>query len=119
MNVNFTGNVGKDAETRSTSKGDVCSFSVAVKNGVSRDADSVWMRCTIWGQRGQNLVSHITKGAKVYVTGDLTFGEYEGKTQYNVNVHDIDPFCGGKREGGDRQNDAPSHDRNLDDDVPF
>lgn len=123
MQVSFTGNVGKDAETRSTGGGDVCSFSVAVRNGYKKDAESVWMRCTIWGQRGQNLVGHITKGSKVYVTGDLTFGEYEGKAQYNVNVQDIDPFCGGKRETGSAvQNGADasgSYQADLDDDVPF
>lgn len=124
MNViHFTGNVGKDAETRSTQKGDVCSFSVAVRNGQSRDADSVWYRCTIWGQRGQNLVTHIKKGSKVAIVGDLTFGEYEGKPQYNVNVLDIDPFCGGKPATGSAApngaNASGGYDAALDDDVPF
>ena len=131
MNViHFTGNVGKDAETRSTQKGDVCSFSVGVRNGQSRDADTIWYRCTIWGQRGQNLAGHIKKGAKVAIVGDLSFGEYDGKPQYNVNVLDIDPFCGGKRDtestpsnygsaGQNCANASGGYDPARDDDVPF
>ena len=102
MNVIFfTGNLGRDAESRSTSSGDVLSFGVAVRQGISRDGKDEWYRCSIWGQRGANLKQYLTKGAKVTVVGTLSIGEYEGKPQFNVNVTDIDPWCGGKREGGD------------------
>lgn len=140
MNVIFfTGNVGSDSEIRSTNSGDVLGFSVAVRQGISRDAESKWYRCSIWGQRGSNLKQHIVKGAKVAVVGTLSIGEYEGKPQFNVNVTDIDPWCGGKREGGDdtgsrgatsgrasggdygaaRDNAQPAFDPDLDDDPPF
>lgn len=138
MNViYFTGNVGKDAEIRSTTSGEVLSFSVAVQQGISRDAKSEWYRCSVWGQRGNSLKQYITKGAKVAVVGQLTIGEYDGKPQFNVNVNEIDPFCGGKRDGkfegqasGGRHVGGGSSDNggsfsgggfdsDLDDDVPF
>lgn len=125
--VFFTGNVGKDAETRSTQSGDVLSFSVAVRQGVSRDAKDEWYRCSLWGARGTSLKQHITKGAKVAVCGTLSIGEYDGKPQFNVNVTEIDPFCGGKRDGASGGSDARSagqasggwNDADLDDSTPF
>jgi single-strand DNA-binding protein len=128
--IHFTGRIGKDAETRSTSKGEVCSFSVAVQQGISRDAKAEWYRCSIWGQRGSNLVSHLTKGAKVSVCGTLAIGEYDGKPQFNVNVLEIDPFCGGKSDAAPKEYGNAVHktpatgggspfDPDLDDDVPF
>jgi len=107
MNVIFfSGRIGKDAEMRSTTSGEVLSFSVAVQQGISRDAKSEWYRCSIWGQRANSLKQHLTKGAKVAVVGQLTIGEYDGKAQYNVNVNEIDPFCGGKRDGKDDARDT-------------
>ena len=106
--VFFTGHLGRDAESRSTSSGDVLGFSVAVRQGISRDAKDEWYRCSIWGQRGANIKQYLTKGAKVTVVGTLSIGEFEGKPQFNVNVTEIDPFCGGKREGGDDSQPRPA-----------
>lgn len=120
----FTGNLGRDAEARSTQSGDVCSFSVAVRQGFNRDAPSEWYRCSIWGQRGQSLMTHLKKGAKVAVVGELSISSYEGKPQYNVRVAEIDPFCGGKTEPerGEAKkpyDHAADSGADLDDDVPF
>jgi single-strand DNA-binding protein len=127
--VFFTGNIGNDAETRTVGQSEVCNFNVAVRQGQSRDAKSEWYRCAIWGQRGSQLKSYLTKGAKVAVVGELEIGEYNGKPQFNVRVADIDPFCGGKRDeqksdqrrepDGSRGAPQQAFDRDLDDDVPF
>lgn len=122
--VFFTGNVGKDAEVRTVNGKDVANFNVAVKQGFSRDAPTEWFRVAVWGQRASFMKEHVRKGAKVAVCGDLEIGSYEGKPQYNVRAHDVDPFCGGKREGGDQParqtgGGGPAFDSDLDDDVPF
>lgn len=118
----FTGNVGKDAEVRTVKGTDVCNFSVAVKQGIGRDAKSEWYRVAIWGQRGSQIAQYILKGSKVAVVGELEIGSYDGKPQYSVRAHEVDPFCGGKADTGGattsrREEPARSHD--LDDDVPF
>ena len=120
----FTGNVGKDAEVRTVNGTDVCNFNVAVRHGFSRDARSEWYRVAVWGQRANQIAGHITKGAKVAVVGELTIGEYNGKPQYEVRAHEVDPFCGGKREesGGGGAPSRPDRGALLDDDgdeVPF
>lgn len=94
----FTGNAGKDAEVRTVNGKDVLNFSVAVKQGFSRDAPTEWYRVAVWGARANTLAGHIKKGSKVAVVGELTIGEYNGKPQYDVSAHEVDPFCGGKRE---------------------
>lgn len=51
----IAGNVGKDAELRTTQSGEkVLNFSLAVDNGKSKDGtkrDPTWFDCSIWGKR--------------------------------------------------------------------
>lgn len=116
----FTGNVGKDAEVRTVNGTDVCNFNVAVRQGFRRDAPSEWYRVAVWGSRANQVAQYITKGAKVAVVGELEIGSYEGRPQFSVRAHEVDPFCGGKRdEGGNQPSQQPAHDSDLDDDVPF
>mgnify|MGYP000660329805 CR=1 FL=1 len=67
------------------------------------------------------------KGTKVFISGELTHDEYEGKPQFNVRVGSIDT---GGAKGEPRPLDAsvdPSkgdhstwdNNQDLDDDVPF
>lgn len=119
----FTGNVGKDAEVRTVNGTDVCNFNVAVRQGFGRDAPTEWYRVAVWGNRASSLVGHIKKGAKVAVVGELAIGSYEGRPQYEVRAHEVDPFCGGKREdtGGGSSMSAQREPAaaDLEDDVPF
>jgi single-strand DNA-binding protein len=121
----FTGNVGGDAEVRTVGSTDVCNFNVAVRQGFSRDAPTEWYRVAVWGTRGSSLAQHVKKGAKVAVVGELEIGSYNGKPQYNVRAHEVDPFCGGKREetgGGNHQAQErrePAFASDLDDEIPF
>lgn len=97
--LTISGNLGRDAELRTTRDGQkVCSFNVGVKNGFGRDAGSVWYRCTLWGKAGEAFHPSLLKGVKVFVSGELTHGEYEGKPQYEVRVGSIDT---GSRPTGD------------------
>ena len=61
-----TGNVGKDAEIRTTPSGDaVCSFDVCSNKG---DV-ATWVRCSVWGKRGEKLAEFIKKGTRVTAAG--------------------------------------------------
>ena len=130
LKVTAAGRIGRDAETRKTQAGDsVTSFTLAADTRNGREKVTVWLRCSIWGKRGESLASYLLKGASVTVTGSLSFSEYEGKQQVNVSVDDV-ALQGG---GGERGNSGPPTHRNqdgfgtsggqtaadLDDDVPF
>jgi single-strand DNA-binding protein len=127
QNITISGNVGKDAELRTVRDTQVLSFNVGVKNGFGRDAGSVWYRCSLWGKAAEAFAGSIKKGTKVFISGELTHDEYEGKPQFNVRVGSIDT---GGAKGEPRPLDAsvdPSkgdhtswdNNQDLDDDVPF
>lgn len=123
--ITISGNIGKDAELRDTRDSKVLSFNVGVKNGYGRDAGSVWYRCSLWGKAAEAFAGGLTKGTKVFITGELTHDEYEGKPQFNVRVGSIDtgPRPQGQADGSSQaQAGGGSHttwDNDLSDDVPF
>jgi single-strand DNA-binding protein len=117
----ISGNVGKDAELRTVRDSQVLGFNVGVKNGFGRDAGRVWYRCSLWGKAAEVFADSIKKGTKVFITGDLTHDEYEGKPQFNVRVNSIDtgPRVDTSNVGGSYSAPAVLQDADLDDDVPF
>lgn len=123
--ITISGNIGKDAELRTVRDTQVLSFNVGVKNGYGRDAGSVWYRCSLWGKAAEAFANSLLKGTKVFITGELTHDEYEGKAQFNVRVGSIDtgPRPQAQADSGSQaQDDGSSHttwDNDLDDDVPF
>lgn len=115
----ITGRVGGDPETRAAGTSNVTSFSVAVDQGWGDKKQTNWFRVSIWGDRGSKLASHIAKGNKIAVTGELEVTDYNGKQQLNVRAAEVDPFLGGKNESGAQQRQpAPAYD-DLSDEVPF
>ena len=124
QNITISGNIGKDAELRDTRDSKVLSFNVGVKNGYGRDAGSVWYRCSLWGKAAEVFAGGLTKGTKVFITGELTHDEYEGKPQFNVRVGSID--TGPRSEARAAIDGAPvsqnqhtTFDDDLDSEVPF
>ena len=123
QNITISGNCARDAELRTVRDSQVLGFNVGVKNGFGRDAGTVWYRCSLWGKAAEAFADSIKKGTKVFVTGELTHDEYEGKPQFNVRVGSID--TGPRVEGAGGGTKAPDtgsswDDTDLDgDDVPF
>lgn len=122
--ITISGNLGRDAELRSTNSGDqICSFSVGVKQGWGDKASSNWFRCNLWGKRAESINGKLTKGLKVVVVGELTIGEYQGKPQYDVRVSEVE-FTAAAAKASGWGDDGQSSGVNakpgdLDDDVPF
>lgn len=124
VTASFVGNIGNDAETRSAGDSKVTNFSVAVSQGFGEQRTTAWYRVDLWGARGEKLQQYLTKGTKVFVSGELTQDEYQGKPQLRVRADRVDPFLGKKEDRGS----APSGggggsftppDDDLSDDVPF
>lgn len=124
--VTISGNLGKDAELKTTQGGDsVLGFSVAVKQGWGDKASTNWFRCSVWGKRAANLADYLRKGTKVVVQGELTIGSYEGKPQFDVRVGEVE-FMSAREGGQSTQRDTgggmPSGGNAADDDfdsIPF
>jgi single-strand DNA-binding protein len=104
--ITIAGALGKDAELRTTPKGDhVASFSVADNQG--KDKPPIWWRCQLWGKRAETLTQYLTKGQSVTVTGQVSVSEYKDKDgtpkqSYDVRVVDV------ALQGGQRHSEAPA-----------
>lgn len=127
-NWNFTGNLGRDCETRHTPKGDVVvSFSVGVKSGYGDNASTTWANCAMFGKRAEAVAPYLTKGQLVGVVGEVNLREWNdkdgGKRQsLDVRVNDLTLL--GKREGqASVKPEKPTKPRgpieDMDSDIPF
>jgi single-strand DNA-binding protein len=82
--------LGKDAVLRHTQAGKpVVGFSAAFDNGFGDRKQTVWLDCSLWGERGEKLAPMLTKGKLVLVEGDLGTREHEDKTYLTLDVRDI------------------------------
>lgn len=127
-NVTIAGNIGKDAETRTTQGGDqVTGWSVAVEERNGQDKRTIWFDCSLWGKRGQALAQYLTKGSRVAVTGDLSTREHNGKTYLTVRASEVTLMGGGEKRDHvamppGYEGTAPAEAdrrRALDDEIPF
>lgn len=108
MNVfNAIGRVGRDAQTRYTQGGKaVTGWALAVDDGWGDNKQTVWLDCSLWGERGEKLAQHITKGSQLGVTGSIGTREHDGKTYVTLRVSDV-TLVGGRQDSGNgtpRQN---------------
>jgi len=126
------GNLGKDAEYKTTQGGaEMCSFSVATTSGYGDAKQVLWVDVTKWGKGTEGLSKLLTKGTKVTAVGELSTREHNGKTYVQMRADHV-ILQGGKQ--GERQTDtardygysqsqkpasAPNYDDDLSDTVPF
>jgi single-strand DNA-binding protein len=134
MNVlSFTGNAGRDAETRFTPAGDaITSFSVALSSGYGDKKVTTWLNCSLFGKRGETLAQYITKGTLLGVVGEFQARPYttkEGAEKISLEVRVSDVTLLGKKDGdsvptqpktapANKQNDGTGFD-DMADDIPF
>lgn len=84
------GRVGKDAEERATQTGtQLCSFSLACDYQAGREKKTQWVNCTLWGNRAAKLAQYLTKGKQVFVDGQLSLREHNGKSYLECNIDDL------------------------------
>jgi single-strand DNA-binding protein len=77
-----SGRVGQDAEIKNVGDNTVCSFSVAHTEkvyGATPAEKTIWVTCSIWGERGVKLAPHIVKGTFVVVEGSGSVNSYMQK----------------------------------------
>lgn len=124
--VSMSGNLGADAELRSTRGGTpVLTFALAVNERV-KQADGTWgdraswIDCVLFGARAQALADWLRKGNKVVVQGRLRTSTWErdgvSHKRTEVVVEEVDLMTVKRdRQQGTAQN-APGV---YDEDVPF
>ena len=98
----LTGNLTADPELRFTPSGAaVANFTVAATSRTLdkttnqwRDGQALFLRCTLWRQRAENLTESLRRGDRVIVTGRLrqrSFQTREGdqRTMIELDVDEI------------------------------
>ncbi len=97
---NIAGNLGKDAELKSTQAGDqFCRFSVAVTTGWGDRKATTWWDVTRWGKGTEKLAPMLTKGTKVAVSGEISTREHEGKTYLQIRADHVTLQGGAQSQG--------------------
>lgn len=112
MNVfTFTGNIGNDAEQRFTTNGDsIVSFNVAVKSGYGEKAVTSWIKCSLFGKRGDSLKPHLTKGQQVGISGEFAarpWKDKQGQDRLSNEVRVNDVTLLGSKEAPKSVDNAP------------
>jgi single-strand DNA-binding protein len=119
--LTLAGNTGRDAEHKTTSNSELCSFPVAVSVGYGENKSTVWVDVTKWGKGAEGLARILRKGSKVAVSGELSMREHNGKTYLQCRANDVTIM--GTPEGGQRQEAPrqmqPAYDDDLDSAIPF
>lgn len=132
LNIALAGNLGRDAEHKTTPSGqELCSFSVGVNVGFGENKSTVWVDCTRWGKGAEGLARILHKGSKVAVCGELSTREHNGKTYLQCRADNVtvqgtpeqrrdEPA---KQSGGSGWGQAPpaagGYQDDLDDSIPF
>lgn len=99
--VNLIGHLVRDPELRYTqSQQAVCSFTLAVDKGLSRDKreelesagkpTADFPRIMVWGKQAENVSRYLSKGSQCGVIGRIQTGSYQdretGKTIYTTDI---------------------------------
>lgn len=119
----FTGRIGRDAELRSLPGGDrVANFPVAVDVGNKTEPKTLWLDCSMWGKRGEALVTHLVKGTKITVSGRINVEEYTKRdktTGYRLTVNTDAIDFHGSSSTTDRPQRPAAAPADQGDDMPF
>ena len=96
-----SGRVGSDAQLKSVGDTTVCSFSIAHTEkvyGVNPSEKTIWVACSIWGERAEKLSPHITKGTFLVVEGSGGVNAYlkDGQASAMINCRVTSLEFGGK-----------------------
>lgn len=116
----FVGRIGRDAETRQVGDTTVTSFSLASDVGYGDKKQTLWLDCSIWGNRGQTLETALVKGSEITVVGELSEREYnnkDGELKKSLSMRvNSNSYPKGKQTEADA---APRQTAAVDDDIPF
>jgi len=118
LKLNFTGNLGRDAETKTMQDGSLqIRFSVGVNQG--RDKETMWIGCAYYREASQGaaLAQYLKKGKAVLVEGLPSLSEYEGKSYFNCRVQFIELLGGNEKASAPKP--VEKHKQQHDDGLPF
>lgn len=131
----FAGRLGRSADLRQgdTPTKSVANFSVAVNVGFGDKKRTLWVGCSLWGERAEKLAQYLTKGTAVTVSGDVDLRQYDKRdgtagAEITCNVQRLTLQGGGEEKAAadppqtmaEKSRAKPPADAGeFDDDIPF
>ena len=106
-NITLIGRLTKDSDLRFTNDNKVLDISLAVDDGWGDNKKTLWVKCSMWGDRGEKLQQYLVKGQQVYIEGKLNHQDGNpriwgdpAKASFEVFVMDL-ILLGSKRQEED------------------
>lgn len=107
---NFSGRLGGDSERKQAGNSTILEFSVSNSTGFGDRKKTEWFKCSLFGKQADgNLMDYLRKGTLVFISGELTFSEYNGKTYKNVNIKSFDILGQSDNSQKPQQTTAPQY----------
>ena len=76
--LSITGRLTKDAEEKVSKNGKMfLQMDVAVNTGYGDNQKTSYIRVNKWGESGRKLITYLTKGTQVSVSGDMYIDKYK------------------------------------------
>jgi single-strand DNA-binding protein len=124
-NATLVGNLGKDAESRTTPKGDtVVTLSLATTHGYGDRKATTWWKVTVFGKAAE-WAGQWRKGDKVAASGEVYLDEWEGREgkRYTacMDARSVESQSPRRDDGGSQRPGRPVRDEPDDGDpsIPF
>ena len=127
LKITAIGNITRDSELKNLGDSEVLNFSIARND--RRTKEATFIDCSIWGKLATSLAPYTKKGQQVYVEGELTTREYNGKTDLGCRVRDVELLGNnakqqaddGQSQGYDQGNQTQGSNsrREKEDEIPF
>ena len=121
-----SGRVGSDAELKTVGDTTVCSFTVAHTEkvyGSNPGEKTIWVNCSLWGERSIKLAPFVTKGTYIVAEGSGTVNSYmkNGEPVGMINCRITSLEFGGKPTAESTPHTAtpPVGKLDLGEDLPF
>ena len=124
--IAFSCRAGIDAKLESVGSTTVLKFRAANNVYASKEKQTNWFHCSMWGKRGESLEQYIKKGQELFVTGELymrpwTTKEGAERISADVNVTSVDLIGGKPQEKDDTltYEKKPEAKEEPSEDLPF
>ena len=95
-----------------------------MQSGYGKSEKTNWVRCSMFGDRGEKLAQYLLKGTQVAVSGEASLNEYTNKA--GENKASIECVVGnvtllGKKDAKPATSKAPTTEslEELESDIPF
>jgi len=85
--IHIAGHLGADPEVRFTSSGQkVTTLRVAARVRRKGNDDTIWWRCTVWGEQFDKMIPYLKKGSPIVVIGEVSKPEVYTNKEGNPQV---------------------------------